>query len=140
MSSPAEDTPPRPRHPKGHYANASNRKSGAQDLYETPDKVTREIVKLIPDGVKIIWEPCFGGGAMYEVLADIKDATGEQRYELIGTDFFTEAPDGNGPHAGRPVVVPAVALLYRAAHALSRLPRHAWRCELRRGHQAAALR
>jgi hypothetical protein len=96
MSSPAEDTPTRPRHAKGHYASlqSGERKSGKQDLYETPEKVTREIVKLIPDGVKIVWEPCYGNGAMLDVLADIKDATGEQRYKLIGTDFFTEAPDG----------------------------------------------
>jgi hypothetical protein len=96
MADATEDTPTRPRHPKGHYANLPNgeRGSGIQDLYETPEKVTREIVKLIPDGVKIIWEPCFGNGAIFDVLADIKDATGEQRYKLVGTDFFTEAPDG----------------------------------------------
>ena len=80
------------RHPKGFYANAATRP--AQDLYETPRHAVLHVFSLIPSDVKIIWECCYGNGAIYNVLAEAKDELGDQRFRLLGTDLFTEAPDG----------------------------------------------
>ena len=54
------------------------------------------VFPLIPAGVKTIWECCYGNGAIYNVLLEAKDELGDPRYRLLGTDFFTAAPDGKG--------------------------------------------
>lgn len=77
-------------HPKGHYRNAATRSK--RDFYETPAELVRAILKYIPDHVKVIWEPCWGGGAIAKELAKVKNENGSDRFIVIGSDLFAEAP------------------------------------------------
>lgn len=79
-------------HPKGHYRNAATRSK--RDFYQTPAQLTEAIVKFIPESVKIIWEPCWGAGAIAKVLAAVKNTDGSPRFSVVGTDLYSDAPQG----------------------------------------------
>jgi len=63
-----------------------NRREIGEDFFETPVHAINPILKYIPNGVKTIWEPTYGKGAIGNVLED-------QGYNVIKTDKFPKTDD-----------------------------------------------
>lgn len=76
-------------HPKGHFHNAASRSK--RNFYQTPPELVHAIIKNIPADVKVIWEPCWGGGAIGKELAKVKNEDGSNRFIVIGSDLIGSA-------------------------------------------------
>jgi len=75
-----------------------NRREVAEDFFETPREAVDAIRPWIPAGVKTIWEPTYGKGAIGKVLEEwgytvIKTDKFPKTDDTVGADFLTcEAP------------------------------------------------
>jgi hypothetical protein len=82
-SLPVAPAPPKPTKWKG------NRRAIGEDFFETPQHATEPIRPYIPAGVKTIWEPTYGKGAIGKLL----EAWG---YKVIKTDLYPKTEDTVG--------------------------------------------